>query len=142
MIIKVEEFFAVERLEASQNTLTNTPNSNSTDNLALKIELVLGSTSNVPLASLDLLVCGDKIADQDEDGHDDMFCDGDDVRASNFCDCDTAVGLVRCVQVDVVGSDTCCDGDLELLGLGETLCGEVTRVESAKYMLDESIERY
>lgn len=30
----------------------------------------------------------------------------------------------------MIGSDTCCDGDLELLGLCEALGGEVTGVES------------
>ena len=33
----------------------------------------------------------------------------------------------------MVGSDTRCDGELELLGLCQTLCGEVAGVESARY---------
>ena len=75
-------------------------------------------------------MCGDKVADEDEDCHDDVFGDGDDVRASDFRHSDTAVGLIRCVEIDVVGSDTCCDGNLEILGLGEALGGEIAGVES------------
>jgi hypothetical protein len=56
--------------------------------------------------------------------------DGDDVGASNFSDGDTTVGLVRGIEVDVVGSDTSSDGELQVLSLGQALCGEVTGVET------------
>lgn len=59
-----------------------------------------------------------------------MLCDTDYVRASDLGDGDTAVGLVGGIEVNVVRSDTSSDGDLEVLRLGETLCGEVTGVES------------
>jgi len=59
-----------------------------------------------------------------------MLSDGDDVGAGDFGDGDAAVGLVGRVEVDVVGSDTCGDGDLQVLGFGEALGGEVTGVES------------
>lgn len=79
MVVEVKELFAVERLETSQDTLADTSNSDGTDNLALEIELVLGGGSDVPFTSLDLLVCGNEVADKDEDCHDDVLCDGDDV---------------------------------------------------------------
>jgi hypothetical protein len=56
--------------------------------------------------------------------------DGDDVGAGDLGDGDAAVGLVGGGQVDVVGADTSGDGDLEVLGLGQTLSGQVTRVEA------------
>jgi len=59
-----------------------------------------------------------------------MFGDGDNVGPGNFGDGDTTISLVGGVKVDVIGSDTRCDSNLELLGFGETLCGEVTWVES------------
>ena len=79
---------------------------------------------------------GDEVTDEDEDGHDDVFGDGDDIGACHFGDGDTAVGLVGCVQVDVVGADTSGNGNLELLGFCETLGGEVAGVETVQiYML-------
>jgi hypothetical protein len=52
-----------------------------------------------------------------------VFGDGDDVRARYFGDGDAAVGLVGSVEVDVVGANAGCDGDLELFGAREALCG-------------------
>jgi hypothetical protein len=130
LVVEVEELLAVEGLETAEDTLTDTADSDGTDDLALKVELVLGGSGNVPVTSLDLLVGRDEVADQDEDGHEDVLSDGDDVGASDLSDGDTAVGLVGSVQVDVVRSDTSGDGDLELLGLGKTLSGEVTGVET------------
>lgn len=130
LVIKVQKLLAVEGLETAQDTLTDTADGDGSDNLALEIELVLGCGSNIPLASLDLLVCRHEVADQDQDRHDDVLGHGDDVGASDFCDRDAAIGLVRSIQVDVVGSDTCGDGDLEVLGLGQALGGQVARVEA------------
>jgi hypothetical protein len=59
-----------------------------------------------------------------------VFRDGDDVGASHFSDGHAAVGLVGSIEVDVVGSNTGCDGDLELLGFCETFSVEVAWVET------------
>ena len=131
MVVEVQKLLAVEWLETSQDTLTDTSNGNGTDDLALEIELVLGRSSDVPLTTLDLLVCGDEVADEDEDGHDHVLGDGDDVGAGDFCNGDAAIGRVRSVEVDVIGTDTSSDGKLELLGLCETFGGKVTWVEAA-----------
>ena len=72
----------------------------------------------------------DEVADQVEDGHDNVLGDGDDVAAGNFGNGDTTVGLVGSVQVDVVRANTSSDSDLEVLGLGQTLSAEVTGVEA------------
>ena len=63
---------------------------------------------------------GDEVADEDEDGHYDVLGDGDDVGTGHFGDGDAAVGLVGGIEVDVVGADAGRDGELELLGFGET----------------------
>ena len=123
LVIEVQQFLAVEWLQSSQDTLTNSSDSNGTDDLTLKIELVLGGSGNVPFSGLDLLVCRDEVTDEDENRHDNVLSDRDDVRAGDFGDGDTAVGLVGGVQVDVVGPDTGCDGELEFLGFGETFGG-------------------
>jgi hypothetical protein len=141
LVVEVQKLLAVERLETSQDTLSNPSNSDGTDNLALEIELVLGSGSDIPLTSLDLFVCGDEVADEDEDGHDDVLGDRDDVGAGDFSNGDAAIGRVRSVQVDVVGSNTSSDGKLQLLGLCETFGGEVTWVEAANVSTVPPIEQ-
>lgn len=131
LVVKVEELLAVEGLETTEDALTDAADGHGTDDLALEIELVLGGTGDIPLTGLDLLVGGHEVADEDEDGHDDVLGDGHDVGAGDLGHGDTAVGLVGRIEIDVVRSDTSGDGNLELLGLGETLGGEVTWVESA-----------
>lgn len=130
LVVVVEELLAVEWLQAAEHTLTNTANSNGTDNLVLEIVLVLGNSGDVPVTTGDLLVSWNEVADEDEDGHDDVFGDRDDVGASDLSNGNTAIGGVGSVEVDVVGSNTSSDSNLELLGLGETLSSEVTWVES------------
>lgn len=132
LVVVVEELLAVEGLETAQDTLTDTANSDGTDNLALKVELVLGGSGNVPLTSLDLLVGGNEVADEGEDGHDDVLSDGDDVGTSHLSDGDTTVGLVSGIEINVVGTNTGGDGNLQVLGLGETLSSKVTRVEAVR----------
>jgi hypothetical protein len=130
LVIVVEELLAVEGLEAAEDTLTDTTDGDGTDNLALEVELVLGDGGDIPVAVLDLLVGRDEVADEEEDGHDNVLSDGDDVGASDLGDGETAVGGVGGVQVNVVGTDTGSDSKLEVLGLGQALSGEVTGVEA------------
>lgn len=59
-----------------------------------------------------------------------MLGDRDNVGSRYLGHGDTTVGLVGGVEIDVVGSNTGCDGDLEVLGLGETLGCEVAWVET------------
>lgn len=130
LVVVVEELLAVESFQTAEDTLSDTADGDGTDDLVLEIVLVLGDGGDVPVAAGDLLVGGDEVADEDEHGHDDVLGDGDDVGASDFSDGDTAVGGVGGVEVDVVGTDTCGDTDLEVLALSETLGGDVTRVEA------------
>lgn len=132
LVIIVQQLLAVECLQSSQDTLSNSTNGNGTDDLTLEIELVLGSSGNIPLSGLDLLVGRDEVTDKDQDGHDDVLGDGDNVGTSDFGNGDTTVGLVGGVEIDVVRSNTGSDGDLEVLGLGKTLSSEVTRVETTR----------
>lgn len=142
LIIEVQQLLAVEWLQTSQDTLTNSSNSNSTNDLTLKIELVLGSGSNVPFSGLDLFMCGHEVTDENQDGHDDVLSDRYDVGSGNLCDGDTTIGLVGSIEIDVVRSNTGCDGNLEVLGLGETFGSEVTWVETGKESLLASANLY
>ena len=135
LVVKVQQFLAVKSLESSQHTLADASHSNGTNDLSLEIILVLGGCSHIPFTSLDLLVCGYEIADESEDGHDNVLGDGDDVGACHFGDGDTAVCSVGGVQVDVVGADTGSDGDLELFRFGESLSSQVARMEAIKGQL-------
>ena len=130
LVVVVEELLAVEGLETAENTLTDTANGDCTDGLALKVELVLGDGSNVPLTIADLLVSRDEVADQCEDGHDNVLSDGDNVGTSDLSNSNTTVCLVGSVQVDMVGANTGSDSKLEVLSLGQTLSGQVTGVEA------------
>lgn len=131
LVVEVEQLLAVEGLEAAEHTLANAANSDGTDDLVLEVVLVLRNSGDVPVASSDLLVGRDEVADKGEDGHDDVLSDGDDVGASDLGNSDTAIGLVGSVEVDVVGTDTSSDGELEVLRLGETLSSKVAGVEAA-----------
>ena len=130
LVVKVKQLLAVEGLETAEHTLTDTADSDGTDNLVLEVVLVLSDLSDVPVTTGDLLVGRDEVADEGEDGHDDVLSDGDDVGASDLSDGDTAVGLVGSIEIDVVGTDTSSDGELEVLGLSKALCCEVTGVET------------
>jgi len=129
LVIEVKELLALKGLESAEHTLTNTADSDSTDDLVLKIVLTLGDGGNVPVTSLDLLVSWDEVSDEDEDGHDDVLSNRHDIGASDLSDGDTTIGLVGSVEIDVVRSNTSSDGELELLGFGETLGRQVARVE-------------
>lgn len=130
LVVEVEQFLAVKGLETAEDTLSDTANSNGTNDLVLEIELVLGHGGDVPFTTLNLLVSGNEVADEGEDGHDDVLSDGDDVAAGDFGNGDTSIGLVGGVEVNVVRANTGGHGDLEVLGFGETLCGEITGVET------------
>lgn len=130
LVVEVEQLLAVEGLEAAQDALADAADGDGADDLALEVELVLGRLGHVPVAAGDLLAGGAEVADEREDGHDDVLGDGDDVGAGDLGDGDAAVGLVGDVQVDVVGADAGGDGDLEVLALAQALGGEVTGVEA------------
>ena len=131
LVVKVEQLLAVEGLETAEHTLTDAADGNGTNDLVLEIILVLRNGSDVPLASGNLLVGGHEVADEGEDGHDDVLGDGHDVGASNLGHGDTAIGLVGSIEVDVVRTDTSSDGNLEVLRLGETFGSQVAGVEAA-----------
>jgi len=130
LVIVVQQLLAVERCQPTQDSLADTADSNSADDLALEVELVLGRLGHVPPALLDHLVGGDEVADEHQDGHDDVLCYRDDVGPRHLGDRDAAVGLVGRVEVDMVGPDARCDGELEVLGFGEALGCQVARVEA------------
>lgn len=130
LIIVVEQLLAVEWLQTTQDTLSNTANANGTDDLGFQVILILGHSSNVPVAIADLFVGRDEVAYEDEDGHHDVFGNGDDVAASNFGHGDATIGLVCSIKVDMIGSNTGSDGKLQVLGPGQALCGEISRVEA------------
>ena len=75
---------------------------------------------------------GDEVADEDEDGHDDVFGDRDDVGAGNFSDGDASVGLVSGVEVDMVGANAGGDGEFEVFRFGKAVGCQVARMEAVR----------
>ena len=59
-----------------------------------------------------------------------MFGNRDNVGASDFSNSDTTVGLVGGIEVNVVGSNTSSNSELEVLSLSQALSSEVSRVEA------------
>lgn len=76
------------------------------------------------------LVCGDEVADEQEDAHDNVLGDRDDVRAGDLEDLNFA--LDGGVEVDVVGADTGGDADLQVLGLVDDVLGDICGVEGGR----------
>lgn len=127
VVVEPEELLAVEGLEALEDTVADTATADGTDDLALEVIGVTGDLGDVPLVVDDLLMGGDEVADEDEHGHDDVLGNRDDIGAGDLSDSDLA--LVGSVEVDVVGTDTGGDTELEVLGLVDQVGGEVAGVE-------------
>lgn len=140
LVVVVEQLLAVEGLQTTEHTLANTANGYSSDDLVLQVILLLGDSSHIPVAASDLLVRGNEVAHQDEDGHQDVLCHGHDVGPRDLGDGDAAVGLVGGVQIHMVRSNTGRDGNLQLLRLGQALGGEVAGVEAIRGQLTNQSE--
>ena len=130
LVVVVEQLLAVEGLKAAQDTLTNATDGNGADHLVLQVVLVLGYRRDVPVTRLNLLVRRHEVAHQRQDGHYDVLRNRHHVRARHLRNCDTAIGLVRGVQVNVIRTNTSSDGQLQVLGLSQALGREVTGVEA------------
>jgi hypothetical protein len=102
LIVVVQQFFTIKRLKAAKHTFPNAAYCNSSNNLSFQVILIFCSGSDVPFPSLDLFVSRDKVANENQDCHYDMLCNGDNVRASDFRDRDSTVRLVGSIQVDMV----------------------------------------
>ena len=94
MVVKVQQLLAVKGLQSPQHALADTADGDGADDFVLEVVFVLGDGGDVPVAGLDLFVGGDEVADEGEDGHDDVLGDGNDVRAGDFGDGDAAIGGV------------------------------------------------
>lgn len=130
LVIVVEELLAVKGLQPPEHSLSDAADSDSSDDLVLEIIGVFGNSGNIPFTASNLFMCGDKVADEGENGHDDMLGDRHDVAAGNFGNSNTAVGLVGGIEVDVVATNSGSDGKLELLCAGKTLSGQVAGMET------------
>ena len=121
---------AVEGSESSQDTFTDSSDGDGANDLVFEVVLISSNGGNVPLLVLDLPVSWNEVADKDQDCHDDVFSDRNDIGAGDFGNGDTAVGLVGGIEVDMIGTNSSCDGNLQLLGLLQALLGKVAWVES------------
>jgi len=102
LVIKVEEFLAVEGYKTSQYSFTDTADTDGSDDFAFEIEGVLGDGSNVPVTASNLFVGGDKVPDEGEHGEDDVLSDGDDIGSGDFGNKD--LFLVGSIKINVIGT--------------------------------------
>lgn len=71
----------------------------------------------------------DKVSYEQKNAHNDVLRYGYDVGTGYFSNRDTI--LIRGVQVNMVGSDTCCDTEFQVLRFGNDVLREVARVEGS-----------
>ena len=144
-VVVVEELFAVEGKQTLKDTVTNTPSTDGTNDLALQVKGVAGDIRDLPFTTLDhlsvdlrtrsltenprdtYLVSRNKVPDEEEDGHDDVLSDRDDVGAGDFQNLDAV--LDSGVEINVIRANTSSDTELQLLGLVEEVSSEVSGVE-------------
>lgn len=72
-------------------------------------------------------MCGHEITDKEEDAHDDVLSNGHNIGSRNLEDLDLVVDSR--VEVDMVGTDTSSDANLEVFSLLNKLPSEVTGME-------------
>ena len=132
LVVKIKQFFAVESFQSSQHTLADASYGNRAYNLVLKIIFTFGHSSHVPVAAGYLLVSRDKIANKNQDGHDDVLSDRHDVGSSDLGDSDTAVRLVRSIKINMIGSNTSCDRELEVLCFCKAFCSQIAGMKAAR----------
>ena len=127
LVVVVGELGAVEWLQSLKDTGADASRAKGTDDLALEVVRLAYNLGNVPVTGEVLTVGGDKVADEDENGHEDVLSDRDDVGAGDFVDGNLL--LVGSVEVDMVGADTGGDAALEVLGGLDHLSRKVSGVE-------------
>jgi hypothetical protein len=83
-VVKVEELLAVKRDESLKNPVADSARSDGADDLALEIKRSSSDLSDVPSARNNLLMSGDKVPNEEEDGHHNVLGDRDDVGSGNL----------------------------------------------------------
>ena len=68
--LTVKELLGVEGKETLEDSVSDTSSTEGSDDLVLEVVGVTSDGSDVPVSTHDLLVGGDKVSDQEEDGHD------------------------------------------------------------------------
>ena len=99
----VEQLLGLEGDQSLEDSVANTTSAESSDDLGFEVVRILCNSSDlqsssrsaeslfeaidpthIPVAGHDLLVSGDKVANEQEDGHDDMLSHRDDIRSSDL----------------------------------------------------------
>ena len=80
-VIKPEQLLAIEALQSLQYPVTDTSGANSSHDLAFEIVSATSNVGDCPVVADDLLMCWRVVADEGEDGHDNVFGDRDDVTS-------------------------------------------------------------
>ncbi|KAH3671631.1 hypothetical protein OGAPHI_000336 [Ogataea philodendri] len=129
LVVVVQQLLRVERKESFQDSVANSSSTNGGNNLTFDVKGVLGNLGDVPAARDDLLVGRNKVSHQHQDGHHNVLGNRNNVRSSHLENGNVSSGLVDVVQVDVVGSNTSNNQQLEVLSLLDSLLGDVGWME-------------
>ena len=117
----------VERLEAAQHRASDPPGGDGPDMHPLDIVGSRYAVGDVPAAGLHQVPRLQIIADQRQNHHHDVLGDTDRVAIGDLGDRDPAID--RGSQVDMVGTDSRGDRELEVLRFGYPLGGQIGRPE-------------
>lgn len=83
-VVMPQELFAPERLQTLQHPVPDPSTPDRSDDFTLEVKRVSSDIGNVPFSLSGLIVRRDKVADEREDRHHDVFGDRHDVRAGHL----------------------------------------------------------
>jgi len=127
VVVVVEQLSTIERLQALKNATADPADTHSANDLVLQVVRILRNLRNIPTTRRVLPMRGDEVAHEIENRHHRMLGHGCDVRSSDLVHADLA--LVRLREVNVVAAHSSSHRILEILGLVNALCREITGVE-------------
>ena len=84
VVVEPQELLAVKALESLKNTVTDSPAADSAYDLAFEVKGVSRHGGDVPVSSFDHLVSRDLVANEGEDGHDDVLGDTGHIGARDL----------------------------------------------------------
>jgi hypothetical protein len=117
----------IEGLQPPQHGQADAAGGNGAEMHALYVIAAGDAVGDVPPAVYGNLVGRQVIADQRQHHHHDVFRHADAVGAGHLGDRD--VGARSCIEIDVIGANAGCEGQLQLLCLVDPLLGQIGRPE-------------
>jgi hypothetical protein len=106
----------VEGCETAQDSFADASGPDGADNFVLYIPVTLGDFGNIPSSFSNHVMSWDEVFHQDKHGHDNVLRDRYNVAAGNFSHSYTTIRLISSIQVNMIGTNACSDGEPDILG--------------------------